>query len=398
VNTLKDKTAVVGVGATPYYRRGESVPQTPMELAGKAVIAALADAGLTVDDLDGFALYSMGFDTSLFAQWLGVPEVRFTAMLTGGGGGAAGSIGLASAAIVSGMAECVVSVMTLQQAGNRFGASFAPRGKPGATYSAPPSPEGDFLQPSGLMGPGQMFAVLARRHMHLYGTTRDHFCEVAISTRNNAIRRPTALMQQPLTRDEYFDARMIADPLCLFDFCLECDGAVAVVTTSAERARDLRQPPVHVLASANGGHGRWGQAITWMGMPDDEFASSGHRPVAKRLYDMAGATPGDVDVALLYDHFTPMVLMQLEDYGFCGIGEAGPFVADGNIRWPDGSLPVNTHGGNLSEAYIIGMTHVKEAVEQLRGSAVNQVEHAEIALVTGGPASIPVSSLMLRRA
>jgi acetyl-CoA acetyltransferase len=243
-----------------------------------------------------------------------------------------------------------------------------------------------------------MFAVLAQRHMHLYGTSRDHFCEVAISTRNNAIRRPTALMKQPLTREDYFGARMISDPLCLYDFCLECDGAVAVVTTSIERAHDLRQPAVPILASANGGHGRWGQAITWMGMPDDEFASSGHRPVAQHLYEMAGATPGDVDVALLYDHFTPMVIMQLEDYGFAPIGEGGRFVADGNIRWPNGSLPVNPHGGNLSEAYIIGMTHVKEAVEQLRGTAVNQVADAEIALVTGGPASIPVSSLLLRKA
>jgi acetyl-CoA acetyltransferase len=396
-NTIKDKTAVVGVGATPYYRRGESVPQTSMELAGKAVIAALDDAGLTVNDLDGFALYSMGFDTSLFAQWLGVPDVKFTAMLTGGGGGAAGSVGLASAGIVAGMADVVVSVMTLQQAASRFGASFAPRGKPGAVYSAPPSPEGNFIQPSGLMGPGQMFAVLAQRHMFLYGTKREHFAEVAISTRANAVRRPTALMREPLTLDMYFDARMISDPLCLFDFCLECDGAVAVVTTSAERARDLRHPPVYVTASTHGGHGRWGQAITWMGMPDEYFASSGHRPVAQRLWEMAGMQPSDVDVALLYDHFSPMVLMQLEDYGFCGIGESGPFVAEGNIRWPDGSLPVNTHGGNLSEAYIIGMTHVKEAVEQLRGSAVNQVEGAQVALATGGPASIPTSALLLRR-
>ncbi|GIU90094.1 MAG: hypothetical protein KatS3mg010_1193 [Acidimicrobiia bacterium] len=149
------------------------------------------------------------------------------------------------------------------------------------------------------------------------------------------------------------------------------------------------------MASAHGGNGRWGQAITWFGMPDEYFASSGHRPVAQRLYGMAGIGPADVDVALLYDHFSPMVLMQLEDYGFCPIGESGPFVAEGNIRWPGGSIPVNTHGGNLSEAYIIGMTHVMEAVEQLRGTAVNQVEGAEVALVTGGPASIPVSSLLL---
>jgi acetyl-CoA acetyltransferase len=395
--TLRDKAAIVGVGSTPYYKRGRSLPQTPFEMAGKAMLAALDDAGLSVADVDGLALYSFGLggDTSLFAQVMGIPEVRFTAMLTGGGGGAAGSVGLGAAAIASGMATCVVSLMSLQQAASRFGASYAPKGKPGAQYSAPPSPEGNFIQPAGLMGPGQMFAVLAQRHMHLYGTKREHFAEVAISTRENARRRETSIMRDELTLDDYFDARMIAEPLCLFDFCLECDGAVAVVTTTAERARDLRHPPAYVRASANGGNGRWGQAITWMGMPDDEFASSGHRPVAKRLWDMAGTGPADVDVALLYDHFSPMVILQLEDYGFCGIGEGGDFVADGNIRWGSGSLPVNTHGGNLSEAYIIGMTHVREGVEQVRGTAVNQVEGAKVALVTGGPASIPVSSLLL---
>ncbi|MEX0949461.1 MAG: thiolase [Acidimicrobiia bacterium] len=397
--TLQDKAAVVGVGSTPYYKRGRSLPQTPFELAGKAVLAAVEDAGLTIDDVDGLALYSMGLggDTSLFAQVLGIPEVRFTATLTGGGGGAAGSVGLAAAAISSGMAECVVSLMTLQQAASRFGASYAPRGKPGAQYSAPPSPEGNFIQPAGLMGPGQMFAVLTQRHFHLYGTKREHLAEVAISTRENAIKRETSIMQNPLTLDDYFNARLIAEPLCLYDFCLECDGAVAVVTTTAERAKDLRHPPAYVRASAHGGNGRWGQAIVWMGMPDEEYASSGHRPVAKRMYEMAGLGPSDVDVALLYDHFSPMVLMQLEDYGFCGIGESGPFVESGAIRWPNGSLPVNTHGGNLSEAYIIGMTHVREAVEQIRGTAVNQVEGCEVALATGGPASIPVSGLLLTK-
>lgn len=397
--SLKDETAIVGVGATQYYKRGQSLPQTPLEMAGKAMLAALDDAGLTVDDVDGLALYSFGLggDTSLFAQVMGIPEVRFTAMLTGGGGGAAGSVGLAAAAIHSGMATTVVSLMTLQQAVSRFGTSYAPRGKPGAQYSAPPSPEKDFASPSGLMGPGQMFAVLAMRHMHLYGTRREHFAEVAISQRENAIRRETSLMKVPLTLDDYFNARLIAEPLCLYDFCLECDGAVAVVTTSLDRAQDLRQPPVKVTASAHGGHGRWGQAITWMNMPDEYFVSSGHRPVAQRLWAMAGLTAADVDVALLYDHFSPMVIMQLEDYGFCPIGEGGRFVADGNIRYGTGSIPVNTHGGNLSEAYIIGMTHVKEAVEQLRGTAVNQVADASVALVTGGPASIPTSSLLLTR-
>ncbi|MDQ1457526.1 MAG: hypothetical protein QOH28_3146, partial [Actinomycetota bacterium] len=200
--TLKDRCAIAGVGATPYYRRGESLPQLPMELAAKALLAACADAGVLIDDVDGLALYSMGFDTSLFAQWLGLPEIRFTAMLTGGGGGASGSVGLAAAAVATGQATCVASIMTLQQAASRFGASFAPRGKPGAVYSAPPSPEGNFIQPAGLMAPGQMFAVLAQRHMHMYGTTRDHLAEVAMSTRANAVNRETALMRTPMTRDD----------------------------------------------------------------------------------------------------------------------------------------------------------------------------------------------------
>jgi acetyl-CoA acetyltransferase len=395
---MRDQTAVVGVGATPYYRRGASAPQTALELAGKAIMAALADAGLSCDDVDGFALYSGGgVDAALLAQTLGIPEVRFMATLTGGGGGAAGAIGLAAAGIVSGQADVVVSVMTMQQtAAGRFGSAFARR-KPGA-YSAPPTPESDFITHAGLMGPGQMFAILTQRHMYQYGTTRHHLAEVAISTRENAVNRPSALMRNPLTTEEYFAARMISEPFCLFDYCLECDGAVAVVTTSAERARDLRQPPVYITASAHGGAGGgWGQSITWMGMPDDTFASSGHRPVARDLYRRAGLGPEDVDVALIYDHFTGMVLMQLEDYGFCPIGESGPFVADGNIRYLGGTIPVNTHGGNLSDAYIIGFTHVVEAVEQLRGSAVNQVANAEVALVTGGPAPLPVSGLILKR-
>jgi acetyl-CoA acetyltransferase len=394
--SIKDQTAVVGVGSTPFYRRGQSLPQTKIELACKAILAACDDAGLSVKDIDGFAYYSGGFDTALIAQTLGIPEVKFTATLTGGGGGAAGSVGLAAAAITSGMAEVVVSLMTLQQVPtNRFGAAFATKGK--GTYSAPTTPETDFVAPAGLFAPGQMFAMLAQRHMHLYGTRREAFAEIAISTRANAIRRPTSRFKDPITLEDYFNARMISDPLCLFDYTQENDGASAVITTSAARAKDLRKPPAYVVASAHGGAGRWGQSITWMGMPDEYFASSGHRPVAKAVYERAGITPADIDVALLYDHFTPMVLMQLEDYGFAPIGEGGAFVESGAIRWQTGSIPVNTHGGNLSEAYIIGMTHVIEAVQQVRGEAINQVENAEFALATGGPAPIPTSALIVRR-
>ena len=403
--TLKDQTAIVGVGATPYYKRGQSLPQTQLEMACKAIKLALEDAGLTVQDLDGFAIYSYSCDPAQVAAILGVPEVRFAASLTSGGGGSAGSIGLASAAIVSGMADVCVSLMTLQQATRRLGGTQVGDGGGGGGGGGNPyggggiPPETAFYANSGLISPGNSFAILTQRHMHQYGTKREHLAEIAISQRNNALRRPTtALQKSPLTMDDYFNARMISDPLCLFDYTMETDGAVAVITTSAERARNLRQPPVYVMASANGGMGRWGPAIfSYFQQPDEYFASSGHRPVAKRMYEMAGVGPEDVDVALLYDHFSPLVLMQLEDYGFCGIGEGGPFVAEGNIRWPGGKIPVNTHGGHLSEAYIIGMTHIREAVEQLRGTAVNQVENAEIALVTGGPASLPVSGTLLRR-
>jgi acetyl-CoA acetyltransferase len=400
--SMRDQTAVVGIGATPYYKRGQSLPHTPLSMACDAIVGALEDAGLTVQDLDGFAIYSNSVDPAEVASVLGVPEVRFAATLTSGGGGSAGSLGLAAAAIHSGMAEVVVSVMTLQQVNVRLGGTQVAGGGGGGGSANPYGgggipPSQAFTANSGLISPGNSFAILTQRHMHQYGTTRDHLAEVAINQRNNAITRPTSIQKQPLTREEYFNARMISEPLCLFDYTMETDGAVAAVVTSADRAKDLRHPPVYIMGSAHGGLGRWGPAIfKYFQQPDEYFASSGHRPVAKRLFEMAGITPEDVDVALLYDHFSPLVLMQLEDYGFCGIGESGPFVAEGNIRL-GGKIPVNTHGGHLSEAYIIGFTHIREAVEQLRGVAVNQVEGAEVALVTGGPASLPVSGTLLRR-
>ena len=175
-----------------------------------------------------------------------------------------------------------------------------------------------------------------------------------------------------MTLEDYFAAPLIVEPLCKLDFCLETDGAVVVITTTMDRDANLRQPPVHVVAAAHRGWREWGRAFAGFSMPDPDFASSGHAPVVARLYAKAGVGPEDVDVALIYDHFTPMVVMQLEDYGFCARGEGGPFVESGAIRYEGGSIPVNTHGGQLSEAYIIGMTHVMEGVEQIRGDAIRQ--------------------------
>jgi acetyl-CoA acetyltransferase len=390
------EVAIVGIGATDYFRRGASWPRTIASLGGEAILNACADAGLSVKDIDGIAYYSgagagygESMDTATFMETLGIPEIKFSASLTSGGGGSAGSIGLARAAILAGDATCVVTLMALQQAKSRLGTVFS---------QMAPTPMNSFTQPSGLAGPGHLMSVLARRHMHDYGTTRDAFAEIAMSQRKNALNRPKAIMKTPMTKEDYFNARLIAEPLCLFDFCLETDGAVAVITMAADRAKDTKQKPVPVVAAAHGGSRKWGRAFSWYGMPDREFASSGHEAVAARLYAKAGVTAADIDVALLYDHFSAMVLMQLEDYGFCAKGEGDAFVRSGAIRYEGGSIPVNTHGGQLSEAYIIGMTHIVEGVEQMRGTAINQVEGAELALVTGGPASIPTSGLILGKA
>lgn len=400
----QDKTAIVGIGATDYYVRGKSWPRTINDMAGEAILKACADAGISVKDIDGFAYYSTAgagyldkFDTASLMETLGMPNISFSATLTSGGGGCPGAIGLATAGLMNEDCKYVVTLMALQQLPqHRLGVVFG---------SAAPSAENSFLQPSGLVGPGHLMSVLARRHMHLYGTTQDAFGEVVMATRANTHNRPKAVRKAPLTKEEYDASVMLADPLRRLDFCLETDGAVAVITTTMDRAKDCRHKPAVVHACAHGGQREWGRAFAWMGMPDPHFASSGHQFTADRVWAQSGLSARDMDVALIYDHFSPMVLMQLEDYGFCEKGEGNDYVLAGKIRYDaatgkgvNGGVPVNTHGGNLNEAYIIGMTHIVEGVEQVRGTAINQVKDAEFALVSGGPASLPVSSLILRSA
>ena len=272
----------------------------------------------------------------------------------------------------------------------RFGAAYG-----SAQVAA--DPLSDFHRPYGLISPVQFFALLLRRHMHLYGTTPRHLAEVAVQTRAHALRNPKARMRTPLTIEEHQSSRLIAEPFRLFDCCQETDGGAVILVTSAERARDLAQKPIYIMGAAHGGSSLWGQGLTSQNQPDELYTTAGHGHLAERLYAMAGVGPSDVDVALFYDHFSGMVLLQLEDYGFCGRGESGDFVSDGGISWKGGRLPVNTHGGNLSEVYLLGMTHVMEGVRQLRGESTSQVEDAEIALVTAGPSNLPSSSMLLRR-
>jgi acetyl-CoA acetyltransferase len=383
---MKGESAIVGVGATPYYFRGESVPQTLYELIGKAVLGAVADAGLKISDVDGLAFYASGFEPGLITEMLGIPELNFASTVAAHGGGSAGVLDLAAMAVETGRAKHVVCIGACQQSKVRYGVALAKMAM---------TPDNAWSKAAGLAGPGQALALVARRHMHMYGTRREAFAEVVMSSRVNASTRPGAIRRKPLTLDEYMASPMLADPLCKLDFCLETDGALAFVVTSSSRARDLKQRPVYIAASAHCGSRDWGRSFFWLNMPDAVFASAGAEPVARRLYAQAGVGPQDIDVALIYDHFSPLVVLQLEDYGFCARGEGGPFVESGAIR-QTGSIPVNPHGGHLSEAYVIGMTHIREAVEQLRGNAVNQIEDAQFALVTGGPAPIPMSGAILR--
>jgi len=324
-----------------------------------------------------------------------------------GGGGPCAAIGNAAMAVETGQAEVVVVYRSLCQG------QFFRFGTGGLDANAPvperPKPTVNpanslmmawmgFAMPYGLIQAAAAYALPTRRHMHLYGTRPEALGTLAVTFREHASRNPRAVMgQKPMTMDDYFASPMIADPHRLFDCCLESDGACAVVVTTAERARDLSSRPIEVLSSVQGTpKGFAFGPFTNANVADEYYATGGCEPMARRLYAKAGLTPADVDVAQIYDHFTGCVLMQLEDYGFCKRGEGGPFIESGALAWQGGSLPTNTHGGSLSEAYIHGLNHVVEGVRALRGESTSPVDGAEVGLVTSG-ACVPSSALLLGR-
>jgi len=229
--------------------------------------------------------------------------------------------------------------------------------------------------------------------MHLYGTKVEHYGAVAVAFRKHASTNPNALMRKPITLEDHANSRMIADPIRLLDCGLENDGACGVLVTTVERAKALKQKPIYIMAAIQGCGPDPRNMSNWYKEGEIELQTP---YVGKRIWESAGVTQKDIDVALMYDVFSPLVLFQLEDFGFCKAGEAGPFVEGGTIEWPNGKLVVNPHGGSLSESYVHGMNHIVEAVRQLRGTAVNQVKDAEIALVTSGP-PVPTSAMILRR-
>ena len=380
---LKDRTAIAGIGQTAYAK---SLPASELVLACQAIKAALDDAGIHPSEVDGLSSYTLEpFVEVEVARNLGMGDVTWFSQVGYGGGAGCAVVGNAAMAVATG--QCRVAVAWRSR--KRGSAASRPWAQVGERVAG----TGQWSRPWGLLRPVDEIAVLARRYMHTYGATRDHLANVALAARNHANHNPAAMMHdKPMTRDDYMRSRWVSEPLCLFDNCLESDGAVAAVIVDASRAADLPQPTVLIHAF---GQGLNTQHQTMTNYHRDDPLMGPARACADVLWRHADVGPADVKVAQIYDAFSPLVPLSLEGYGFCKRGEGADFTNDGNIVWPDGDRPVNTSWGGMSEAYVHGFNLVAEAVRQVRGTSTAQVADADTALVTSGE-GVPTSALLLR--
>ena len=380
--TVRGKVAVVGIGETPYYKRGQA-PDPEFKLALKAIIAACKDAQISPKSVDGFASFSNDrSDPSRLANALGCDDLRFSNMQWGGGGGGgSGAVANAAAAIATGMAECVVVFRALAQGQfGRFGQG--PR-------SNVISGSGAFTVPYGLMSPAQSFAMKVTRFMHDHGVNQEALRAISLASYHHAQNNPRAVMHgRPLSEEKYDDSRWIVEPFHLFDCCQENDGAAAMILVPAERAKDFPHKPTYILSAVSGSHYRAGASVH--NTPD--YATSTFKTTVPRLYDMAKLGPDDVDVAQIYENFTGGVLMSVVEHNFCEPDGCNEFFTKENLTAPSGRLPINTSGGNLAECYMHGLGLNIEAVRQLRGESSNQVPDPNVSLVASGPMVTPVSS------
>ena len=381
---IKDRTAIVGIGQTAF---GKGLADSELSLACQAIAAAIDDAGLQPADVDGLVMYSMenGREVEV-ARNVGLGDITYFGEIGYGGGAGCGTVGHAAMAVVTG--QCNVAVAWRARKRSAKGS------RPWANVNARLSGSQQWTRPFGLLRPVDEIAMLARRYMHEFGGTRDHLANVALAFRRHANRNPNATMyEKKMTRDDYMRARWISEPLCLFDNCLETDGALAVVIVSAERAKDLKQRPAYIHSFAQS-IPRQHQVMTNY-FTDDPLLGPAWA-CARLLWQHSDFAPKDVPVAQLYDAFSPLIPLSLEGYGFCGRGEGAAFTDRGALEWPNGRLPTNTAGGGMSEAYVHGFNLVLEGVRQLRGSSPCQVEGAACCLVTSGE-GVPTSALLLRR-
>jgi acetyl-CoA acetyltransferase len=379
---LKDAAAIAGIGETPFAKRLEAPEK---ELACQAVLAALDDAGIAPSEVDGFASYTLeATDEVELAKNVGAGDVTFFGQIGYGGGAGPACVGLLAMAIATG--QCRVGVAWRAR---KRGSG----GRPWAGAGGQPSAPALWTRPFGLLRPVDEIAMLTRRYMHEFGATRDHLANVAIAVRKMANRNPRALMyERELSREDYMKARWVSEPLCLFDNCLETDGALACVLVAADRARDCRHPPAWLHAF---GQGLPRQSHTMVNYWCEDPLTGPAWTCARQLYSRSDFRPADIPVAQLYDAFSPLVPLSLEGYGFCGKGEGAAFTENGALE-PGGRLPINTSGGGLSEAYVHGFNLIVEGVRQIRGSSPNQVPDAAACLVTAGE-GVPTSAMILRR-
>jgi len=384
--TLKGRTAIAGLGIT---KQGKVYDHNHVGFAVEAVQLALADAGLERADLDGLLLNpgltwaDQGMGSFQLQQAMGLRNLRLSITMNAGGATACAMIQQAAEAIDAGICHTVACVF-----------SDAPLKPPkpkhegaAASGSAAAYGFGRGLDAAyGQFGVNAMYAMVAQRHMHVYGTTNDHLGAIAVAERQWANKNPAAqFCDAPMTIEDYRRSRWVVEPFHLYDCCLVSNGGLAVIVTSAERARNLKQPPVYI----------WGMGQGHPGGDPVETLTSGAVLAKESAFKMAGIALHDIDVVELYDCYTFTVLVCLEDYGFCKKGEGGPFVADGRIG-PGGALPVNTGGGQLSSFYMWGMTPVSEGVIQMRGAGgARQVADAQTALVSGNGGILSTHSTLI---
>ncbi|MEG0445378.1 MAG: lipid-transfer protein [Comamonas sp.] len=384
---ISGRTAIAGLGATEFSKNSG---RTELRLAMEATLAALADAGIDPKEVDGFSSYTVDKVPDYeIARLLGARNVNFFSQAPHGGGAACAPILHAAMAVATGVAKTVVVYRAMnERSWYRFGTG---------SYGFGSTPFFDnvnygWYMPHGFHTPASWVGMFARRYMHAFGATSEDFGRVAVAVRDFAATNPKAFFHgKPITLEEHQASRWICEPLHLLDCCQESDGAVAMVITSSERARDLKAKPVYIKAAAQGmTEGQQSMTSFYrkeiVGLPE-----MGH--VAKQLWKQSRLTPKDVQSAILYDHFSPFVLPQLEEFGFVPRGEAKDFIRGGEHA-RGGSLPINTHGGQLGEAYIHGMNGIAEAVRQIRGQSVNQVQNVHNMVVTAGT-GVPTSGLIL---
>ena len=378
---LGGQAAIAGIGESAFAKQLEA---SELELACDAVTAALTDAGIAPAEVDGVSTYTLeSTEEYELARTVGFGDLTFFSKIGYGGGAGCATVAHAAMAVATGQAEVVVAWRSRKRGGATK--------RPWAKQSTVVTGAWQWSRPLGLLRPVDEIAMLTRRYMHEYGATRDHLANVALAARHHANRNPKAVMSdRPLTREQYMEARWISEPLCLFDNCLETDGAAAVVVTSVERARDCAQPPAVIHAAAQGLDAQH-QPMTNFHTVDPLRGPAW--ACADLLWRSAEVGPDDVDVAQLYDAFSPLILLSLEGYGFCGRGEGAAFTEDSAIEL-GGRLPVNTSGAGMSECYLHGFNLITEGTRQIRGTSTAQVDGAEVSLVTSGE-GVPTSALLL---